>query len=162
MLSHSPLHALVLLPCPQGHPFVFIKGSMCLKLSSLRSSRPISCCRIWDSGTFLSLRPPSVPFSPRWRCCWLRFSRALWDYHIRTETHSIRPEPHHRSCLNNPISISGFCLDAEGIYESHPWSLQSVLCEWRLWPFHPPGVLAKGCRVTPLTFPLEHTFLLNL
>lgn len=128
---------------------------MCLKLSSLISMLP--ACRIWG------LSQPSftlcVPFSPSQQCfCCYKILRSLvgLPYTIRTETRALDKRLHHRACLDNLSSILSFCLDAEGIYESHPWSLQGVLCEWILWPFNLSEVLAKGSRATPVTCSLEH------
>lgn len=139
----------------------FIKVNICLNWAVL------SACllpeKFWGSDGLLSRRPLSAPFSPSWQhfCCYNTLGSPVGQtIHVQRLT-PLDKRLLHRSCVDNPTSIFGFCLDAKGIYESRPWPLQSVLCGWIHWPFNLSKVSAKGCRVT-LTFSLDHSFLTSL
>lgn len=135
----------------------FYKGNVCWKLRSLISPFPV--CRIWGSDSLLSL-PPVSRFSSKLAVLLLVwFLRACGTSIYVQRLAPLDERLLHRSCLDNPTSIFGFCLEAEGIYESHPWSPQRVLCEWIFWPFHLPEVVAKACGVTPVTFSFSRSTL---
>lgn len=154
---HLRLHPLHPRLCPQSHPPFFLEDGECLRLSTFISLCPT--CRILGVP-----QPPFIWFS---LCLThLKLAVFLLIEHSRNACGSTVYASRtpfdwrifHRSFLDNPISIPGFCWDARG----DPWvtcliSSKSPLCEWIFWSFHPPEALAKGCPATPLAFPLGHT-----
>ena len=90
------------------------------------SYQPVSCLQNFGALTAL-FHFVSGPFSPRWQCfCWCKVLKRLVGLPYLYRLTPLVKRFLHRSCLDNPISIFSFCLDAEGIYESHPWSLRVV------------------------------------
>lgn len=85
---------------PQSHPFLFTESSI------------FPACRVWGSDSLLSLYPLFVPFSSNWQCCCSKIFKSLWDYHMCPPLDKRLLQ---RSCLDIPVSIFGFSLEAEGI-----------------------------------------------
>lgn len=102
----------------------FYKGQPVFKAEE--SYQPISCLQNFGALTVL-LHFVSGPFSPSWQCfCWCKVLKCLVGLPYLYRLTLLVKRFLHRSCLDNPISIFSFCLNAEGICESHLWSLRVV------------------------------------
>ena len=103
------LHPLGLHLCFQA-TFLWVKGSL------------FPACRVWGSDSLPSPHP-LCPFRPKLAVLLLVADSqepvGLPTIYVQRLT-PLDKRLLQRSCLDNPPSIFGFCLEAEGLYESHP------------------------------------------